>query len=210
MFSTALKDKYGLNELQIGLCYLPSGVGTILASVLNGRQLDYYFRREERRVGGDYRTHSEFRIEKTRIRCLYPFVATQCLAAIGLGWSLQARAHLAVVLVCMFLVGLGGGSINTATIYGQDILPGKGGAVSASLNLVRCAFGAVGTGIIQQMYAALGAGWTFVLLSGLCMLAVPLSVVSMVYGPRWRARRAAQHEREIRDDTVARKRWRRE
>lgn len=68
VFAVALKDKYGLNELQIGLCYLPSGVGSILSSLINGRQLDYFFRREERRVGGDYRTHKEFRIEITRIR----------------------------------------------------------------------------------------------------------------------------------------------
>lgn len=153
VFAVALKDIYGLNELQIGLCYLPCGVATIMSSLINGRQLDFFFRREERRVGGDYRTHKEFRIEITRIRyvtragslqkatdyrCLYPLIAIHCIAAIGLGWSLQARTPLAVVLVFMFFVGLGTGSISTATIYGQvsralvmcadckDILPGKG------------------------------------------------------------------------------------
>lgn len=52
----------------------PSGVGTILASLLNGRQLDHYYRKECERVGGDFRKKGEeFRIERTRLRCAVPF-----------------------------------------------------------------------------------------------------------------------------------------
>lgn len=83
-----------------------------------------------------------------------------------------------------------------------------GGAVSASLNLVRCAFGAVGTGVIQQMYSGLGAGWTFVLLTGLCLCAVPLSLVVIFYGPGWRAKREERREREQHEQHAAsRLRW---
>ncbi|KAL8291258.1 hypothetical protein RQP46_002236 [Phenoliferia psychrophenolica] len=75
VYSTALLDTYHLTELQIGLCYLPSGLGSICSSLLNGRQLDYYYRKEEARVGGDYRKKpDEFRIHLTRIRCLVPFM----------------------------------------------------------------------------------------------------------------------------------------
>lgn len=77
---------------------------------------------------------------------MYPFITVFCTAAVALGWCLHAKAHLAATLMMQLLVGLGTGTISTATIYGQDVLPGKGGAVSASLNLVRCAFGALGTG----------------------------------------------------------------
>lgn len=69
------------------------------------------------------------------------------LGATSLGWTLQARAPLAAVLVMGFFVGLGTGTNNTgkssepvqgrwlilATLYGQDLTPGKGGAVSASV-----------------------------------------------------------------------------
>ncbi|BEI95796.1 hypothetical protein CcaverHIS631_0107450 [Cutaneotrichosporon cavernicola] len=193
VFSTALKDSYHLSELQIGLCYLPGGAGTITSALLNGKQLDWYYQREERRVGGEHRKKPDtFRLELTRIRCMYPFMAVFCSAAIALGWCLQARAPLAATLVMQFLVGLGTGTISTATIYGQDILPGKGGAVSASLNLVRCAFGALGTGVIQLMYTALGAGWTFVLLSGICVAGTPLSFVVIRYGKGWRDAREAR------------------
>lgn len=132
----------------IGLCYLPGGAGTIISALLNGKQLDFYYQREERRAGGDHRKSDAFRLERTRIRCMYPFITVFCIAAIGLGWCLQMRAHLAATLIMQFLMGLGTGTVSTATIYGQDVLPGKGGAVSASLNLIRCAFGALGTGVM--------------------------------------------------------------
>jgi len=88
-----LKDTYHLNDLKIGLCYLyvfssgskkgvscltscrPSGFGALTASLINGRQIDWYYRREEKRVGGDYRKKpQEFRIELTRLRCIAPFL----------------------------------------------------------------------------------------------------------------------------------------
>jgi len=68
-----------------------------------------------------------------------------------LGWCLEARAPLAATLVVNFFVGLGTGTINTgisplfnihefdtdviiATVYGQDLKAGQGGAVSASVS----------------------------------------------------------------------------
>lgn len=84
MYSTILKDKYGLDEIQIGLCYLyvlititqldppltlprPCGIATIISAITNGRVVDWMYRREEKRVGGDFRKkRSEFRLERTR------------------------------------------------------------------------------------------------------------------------------------------------
>lgn len=149
VFSTALKDGYGLSELQIGLCYLPGGAGTIASALVNGQLLDRVYRREEVRAGGDFRRCPRtFRLERTRLRCMYPFAVLFVAACTALGWCLQARAPLAAVLAVQFCVGLGTGTTSMATIYGQDVLPGKGGAVSASLNLVRCAFGAVGSAVM--------------------------------------------------------------
>lgn len=36
------------------------------------------------------------------------------------------------------------------------------------------------------MYNAMGAGWTFVLLSGICVAGMPLSFVVIRYGKTWR------------------------
>ncbi|WRT65469.1 uncharacterized protein IL334_002412 [Kwoniella shivajii] len=199
VYSTALKNTYGLSELKIGLCYLPSGVGTICSAQLNGRQIDYYFRKEEKRVGGDYRKKpNEFDIEYTRLRCIAPFTVLFLVSVTALGWCLQAKAPLPATLVVNFFMGLGTGTIGTATVYGQDVKPGKGGAVSASLNLVRCIFGAVGVAVIQTIYKAIGAGWTFVLLSGICILGIPLPIIVIKNGKKWRDRRhAKQAEKEV-------------
>lgn len=38
------------------------------------------------------------------------------------------------------------------------------------------------------MLTALGIGWTYVLLAGLCILVGPIMYVTMRMGPKWRAK----------------------
>ena len=38
---------YGLNTLQVGLCFLPNGLGCIIGSTMAGRQLDWDFKAAE-------------------------------------------------------------------------------------------------------------------------------------------------------------------
>lgn len=192
IFSTVLKEKYGLSDLMVGLCYLPSGAGTIISTILNGKQVDYFYRREEKRCGGDHRACPDFRVELTRHRCLWPFIIGFCITAIAFGWAMEYSAPLAVVLILQFLIGCGTNFNSTVTIYGQDVVPGRGGAVSASLNLVRCALAAVGTATVQLMYNAMGVGWTFVLLSGLSLAVLPLSFLVVAKGGKWREKRKAK------------------
>ena len=63
------------------------------------------------------------------------------------------------------------------------------------LNLVRCSFGAVGTAVVQLLYDAIGAGWTMVLLSGMCVIAVPIPLCVIKYAPGWRATRVEKARR---------------
>lgn len=87
-------------------------------------------------------------------------------------------------------------------MFGQDLNPGKGGAVSASvsegyaastdeaqLNLVRCLFGALGTAVVHVIYSKVGAGWTTVILSGICLAGLLLFWLVITRGSRWRAKR---------------------
>jgi hypothetical protein len=55
-------------------------------------------------------------------------------------------------------------------------------------NLIRCAAGAVSVGIIQTLNRHLGAGWSFVLLSGIWLLLTPLPLIVAKYGSKWRLR----------------------
>lgn len=55
---------------------------------------------------------------------------------------------------------------------------------------MRCLFGAVGTSVITILYKSIGAGWTFVMLTCLCIAALPLPLLVVRDAPKWRARRA--------------------
>lgn len=99
----------------------------------------------------------------------------------------------------------------SVTIYGIDLFAGQGGAVTATVswrslhlrtrtwwadgltlsqfNLVRCLFGAASVSVVQIINDAMGAGWTFVLLSGICLLATPMPLIVLKWGPGWRLRR---------------------
>lgn len=51
----------------------PAGIGTVIMALTIGRLSDYYYRKEEKRVGGDYRRKGdEFRLERTRFIVAIP------------------------------------------------------------------------------------------------------------------------------------------
>jgi hypothetical protein len=51
-----------------------NGLGIMVSVLTNGRYIDWRFRREEKRVGGDYRKMGdEFKIERTRYGSTIPY-----------------------------------------------------------------------------------------------------------------------------------------
>jgi hypothetical protein len=66
----------------------------------------------------------------------------------------------------------------------------------AQNNLVRCALSATLVAVIQLVLTPLGAGYTYVILGGICVAATPLVYVVMHIGPGWRARRKRRAEME--------------
>ncbi|CAD6587454.1 MAG: hypothetical protein TREMPRED_004760 [Tremellales sp. Tagirdzhanova-0007] len=167
IFSTLLRDVYGSSEIIIGLCYLPNGIGAGISTVITGRVMDVIYRREKRRVGGDHRACPEqFRLERTRFLILPYQVGLLMATSISLGWSLEARAPIAVPIILNFFVGISASFLTTVTIYGVDLFTGQGGAVTATYNLARCLMGAASVSVIQIMNNAMGPGWSFVTLSG--------------------------------------------
>lgn len=71
-----------------------------------------------------------------------------------------------------------------------DLFENQASASSAIINLVRCLLGAVGTSTIEPMIQKLGIGWSFTLLAGFCILALPLVVAHYRYGHSWREKRS--------------------
>ncbi|KAK3292070.1 major facilitator superfamily domain-containing protein [Chaetomium fimeti] len=141
--STEFADIYHLTDLQIGLCYLPYGMGCCLAAILQGYILDTNYRRIAHNIGFtiDYKRGDDLRnfpIEKARLLPVFPMLFTGIAAVISYGWVLHAETVLAGPLVLLFVVGLcitgSFGILNTLLV---DLYPEAPATAIAANNLVR-------------------------------------------------------------------------
>ncbi|PKY02610.1 putative MFS transporter [Aspergillus campestris IBT 28561] len=186
---------YGLNVLQIGLCFLPLGVGACIGAILNGKLLDLNYRRTahrlgitvDRKKGEDLR---RFPIEQTRLQTFFPIMALATLTFLPYGWVLQRRAHLAVPLILQFIMGFSFiAALNTLNTLLVDLFPDRAATASAACNLVRCWLGAVGAAVIDYMLNGMGWGWCFTFLGLVLAAGLGLMWVEYKRGMGWREKR---------------------
>lgn len=191
---------YHLSSLQIGLCYLPFGVGACLATWLNGKLLDWNYRRIageigftiDRQSGDDLRP---FPIERARIQIIWPMVAIGLAAILSYGWALEYEANIAIPLLLQFLVGFClNGVFNVLSILLVDLYPTAPATATAANNLVRCFLGAGGTGVIDIMINGMGRGWCFTFIAAVCIVGTLLLWIEAKYGPKWREARAVRKD----------------
>ncbi|CAK7564001.1 MAG: hypothetical protein SEPTF4163_001884 [Sporothrix epigloea] len=200
--STTLSEIYNLDELRIGLCYLPYGAGCCIASILQGHIIDWYYRRTARKIGFtiNYRRGddlSKFPIERTRILPMVPMLIGGVLTVIAYGWVLEYHAPLPVPLVLLFFVGLMVvGSFNILSTLIVDLYPQAPATAVAAVNLVRCLMGAGMTAFIETMIVRLGRGWNFTFWALLLVVASPSMYIVLRWGPEWREARRLQLEKK--------------
>ncbi|TPX09030.1 uncharacterized protein E0L32_001709 [Thyridium curvatum] len=193
--STQFKPIYGLNDLQIGLCYLPYGCGCCFASVGQGYLLDWNYRRVARKIGFviDYKRGddlSKFPIERARAQVVMPILSVGLVATTGYGWALQREVHIAVPLVMSFVIGLTvTGSYSILQTLCVDLNPHAPATAVAALNLIRCLCGAVSVAFIEKMIEHIGRGWTFTFWALLCAAFTPILFILPRWGPGWREER---------------------
>ncbi|GAB1318588.1 Quinidine resistance 1 [Madurella fahalii] len=193
--STELAEIYSLNDLQVGLCYLPYGIGCCIAGVLQGYILDRNYRRIAHKIGFtiDYKRGDDLRdfpIEKARIVPIYPILCVGVAAVLGYGWVLQAGTNLAGPLIMLFVIGLCvTGSFAMLHTLVVDLYPEAPATAVAASNLVRCIFGAGGTAAIDSMLKAMGRGWTYTFWGLVLVVCSPTLWVLTTRGPKWREER---------------------
>ncbi|KAI2629619.1 major facilitator superfamily transporter [Hypoxylon sp. NC1633] len=187
-----LDDNYGFDSVKVGLMYLPMVGGSIAAAIVNGKLMNWNYRRHCKIQGVPYERSkqqdmSEFPIERVRLELGFPMLALAMAVLIAWGWSFQYHAPVAVPCVLLFLFGWAviglSNTINTLII---DINPGNAGAATASNNLTRCLIGAAGTAVIGPMINGVGSGWAFTILALLNLLAAPALFFIMRNGVKWR------------------------
>lgn len=189
--STQVIRIYSLKYLAAGLVYLPSGAGGVVAAHTMGKLLDRDYRTIAQKYGlsvsKSTNSMAHFPIEEARLHSIFPLVAVSCLATVGYGWSLQSSTNLAVPLILQFFTG--SSSVAMFSVYSSlltDLNPNRSATVQASYNLVRCALGAAGVGVLQEIIDGVGVGWCFTIFGILGASVVPLLLLLKYRGARWR------------------------
>ncbi|KAK9481158.1 major facilitator superfamily domain-containing protein [Lipomyces japonicus] len=188
--SSDFATEYHLSTLKVGLCYLPLGCGCSIGSIVAGRILDYDYRAAVNRLGYGVTENDEFPLEQVRLKRTFWLALPFFGGLIGFGWSFKYHAHLAVVLVMMFLCGFGALSIYTGVqVLITDLYPHQSAGVNATNNLVRCWMGGAASALVEIIRDHIGVSWTYTLLALLTLLAAPLVIIEILYGREWRRTR---------------------
>jgi MFS family permease len=193
-------ELYGLDDLQIGLCYIPFGLGASVASILNGKLLDYNYRRIAKQlrfplVKNRHTDLRNFPIEKARLQIAFPMLTVGSLSILAFGWCLNFGVPLAAPTTILFLMGFAlTGAFNTMSTILVDFYPTQAAKATAANNIVRCLLGAGATALIDPMLAAMGRGWCFTFVSLVMLATSPLLVLVIYKGPKWREERRQKED----------------
>ncbi|KAL1306231.1 hypothetical protein AAFC00_004322 [Neodothiora populina] len=207
--STELAARYGLDSLQVGLCFLPIGIGAMASRITVSIIIDRNFRRHARAAAAAageeelYESERQKRIdpkkigdiERARLQVAIPAVYASCALVIAYAWTMDKRTPLAVPLVLLFFCGNVFAGVTTAlNVLVVDLNRHRPATAVAAINLFRCLLGAGATAAAKPLIEAIGLGWTGVLIAGVWACASPVLWVVMFYGMIWRDRKGNEGE----------------
>ncbi|KAL3234421.1 Quinidine resistance protein 1 [Nakaseomyces bracarensis] len=198
--STVLSKKYHLSVAKIGLCYLPTGICTLISIVSSGRYLNWSYRRraakhkewlkvqeKELLEANNYnqelvkeimRNDPKYvlNIVKVRLHAAFYTLMLSSSGFICFGWCIDVKAHLAAVLVMSGFASLFSNCILTmSTTLIVDIFPSKTSTATGCLNLFRCLLAALFIGCLSKMTKSMTYGGVFTFLGVLTAISsVPL------------------------------------
>nr|QTE75989.1 ZopL3 [Diffractella curvata]BBU42023.1 putative transporter [Diffractella curvata] len=185
---------YGLNDLQIGLTFIPISLGTILSAFANGYLLDWNFRRIARQEGlpilkGKKQDVSNFPIERARLQIALPMLFSAAALIVAYGWLLDMQLPIFAPLVLLFLIGSSiTACYNVFNVLIVDLNYSTPATATAANNLVRCMLGAASTAVVAPILERFGRGWTYTFVAGAWLAATPAALLVYRYGFAWRRR----------------------
>ena len=199
-----------LTQLEVGLCFLPNGLGCILGSVLTGRLMDWNYKRIEAQHNpsnfseGHPSKDKSFSLERARLGPIPYFsgVFIVAIALYGASYELNdARRYfsgnLAPSLILQFVIAFSATAvfcINSTMLV--DCFPSGSAGATATNNLFRCLIGAAGVSVIQPLIAAVRIRNAFVILASIMLAFSPLIWLEWHYGERWRLARQNRKKQE--------------
>ncbi|CZR61602.1 related to MFS transporter [Phialocephala subalpina] len=197
-----LQRRYNFNSLQIGLCYLPYGFGSLTSRWTVGTLTDWNFRRHAQRLGipivkNRQQRLQDFPIEVARLQIVLPMVYLGCVSVLIFGWVMHYRTNLAGPLITLFFTGntvTGAFSgLNTLVI---DINVQTPATATAASNLFRCLFGAGAVAAAVPLIDRVGMGWTGTFITALWLVLSPMLWCVKWYGKGWRDQKATRDEKK--------------
>lgn len=197
-----MRKQYHFNDLQVGLCYIPYSIGSIVGSLVVGKSLNWNYARvaksigvsTDKKVGSDLR---KFPIERARLDLMWPWIGLAVAMNVAWGWVVDSGANLAAPLVVLFFAGASvSGPVSILTTLLTDLYPMNPGRVSSSFNLTRASMSGAGTAVVQYIIDAWGYGYTYLFLGLLLAIFSPCVLIVRKWGPKWREERYQRFERE--------------
>lgn len=201
--STQLSSRFGFNSIQIGLCYLPIGLGSISSRWTVGTLLDWNFRREARLQGlvihkNRQQDIGNFNIERARLAVALPMIYMGAVCILAYGWVMQYRTSLAGPIIMLYFMGLTtSGSFNTLNTLVVDVNHQSAATAVAASNLCRCLMGAGTTAFVGPLIDAIGIGWTGTIVAFLWALFSPLLWLVFLRGHSWRQQQARREQQKM-------------
>ena len=188
-----LTSTYHYNSVQVGLCYIPIGMGPLIIRPVIGRIMDANFRRHARASGIEIVDNRQvdtdgFPIERARLEVSLALLYLSTAAIIPYGWVMNLQhPPLPAVLVLLFIVSLClSGAFQPLTALVIDINPRSPAAATAANQFVRCLIGAGGVAVVNPMLNTLGRGWTSTLIAFIWIVFSSLWWAALFWGPGWR------------------------
>ncbi|KAK5120471.1 hypothetical protein LTR85_006126 [Meristemomyces frigidus] len=189
---------YGLDVLDVGLCFITMGFGSLTSALTMGHLVDWNFRRHAQRLGmaiikGKQQDLSAFPIERVRFEVVLPGHIIGTLAFIAFGWTLKFRTSLAGPEIALYFIGFGvSTAFNITNTLLIDLHRDSPATATAAVNLVRCLMSAVGAAVIIPMCHAMNTGWAFTFIALLYVVLIPVIFLIMNRGQAWRSEAARQ------------------
>nr|ASK38713.1 major facilitator superfamily transporter [Paecilomyces divaricatus] len=197
---TQWNEIYHLNDFQLGLTYIPIGLGTILSAFTNGWLVDWNFQRIARQVGqlpirNGKQDLRQFPIERARLQIAMPSAMLAAASIALYGWVIAAERPIVEALAMLLLIGyLVTASYNVMNVLIVDLHYGKPATATAANNLVRCLLGAGATAGVTPLLDLLGRQWCFCVVGAIYVISLPLSGLVYGFGAGWREKRDAERD----------------
>jgi multidrug resistance protein len=96
--SYLLSQEYGYDVIIIGVCYLPSGVGCAIGTVLGGKILDWDYQRALKK-----KPDANVKITRVRLQSAWIYMPGYSLSLLAYGWCIRAHTNIVAPLVFQFI-----------------------------------------------------------------------------------------------------------